>query len=247
MSLEAAMTCPGYPGACKFVALALACLLAPQRSAAQQNAVAIQLPTFSFFSVRTTVVVPDNGGAYLGGIGRASSGSSVFGTPIFRNGAIGLERSHAGMSVHATIHDFDALDAQLLGQAARTTSGQAARWAARDVIPPLLRRHHDAHASAGAADEPGKQARRAPPHVPSVAADDPGRSSLAQLRQAQQQQAAAEDAEAAAYFERGRRAAESGNFGAARAYFQMAARRATGALRQAALEQLASLGGASVR
>ncbi len=228
---------------------ALVCVFGAASSAdAQQNAVAVQLPTFSFFSVRTTVVVPDSGGAYLGGIGRASSGSSVFGTPLFRNGAIGLERSHAGMSVHATIHDFEAIDALLLGQKAGAPSGHGAQGATRDAIPPLLRRRIGVPvdgtvlhpAEDGRAPQPDAQ-RFQPP------ADDPGRSSLADLRRTQQQQAATEDADAAAYFQRGQRAADAGNLGAARVYFQMAARRASGPLRQAALEQLASLGSSSAR
>ena len=36
----------------------------------------VQLPTFSFFTVQTTVSVPDSGGAFLGGIGRGADGGS---------------------------------------------------------------------------------------------------------------------------------------------------------------------------
>jgi hypothetical protein len=37
----------------------------------------VQLPTFNFFTVRTTVSVPDSGGAYLGGVNRSAMGQSA--------------------------------------------------------------------------------------------------------------------------------------------------------------------------
>lgn len=242
------MCWPARSVVCRCLSAALVCVLGAASPAdAQQNAVAVQLPTFSFFSVRTTVVVPDRGGAYLGSIGRASSGSSVFGTPLMRNGAIGLQRSHAGLTVHATIHDFEAMDAQLLGQKAGAASGHGAQGATPDAIPPLLRRRIGVPVD-GTVLHPAEDGRPPQPDAQRFQppADDPSRSSLADLRRTQQQ-AAAEDADAAAYFQRGQRAADAGNLGAARVYFQMAARRATGPLRQAALEQLAGLGSSSAR
>ena len=47
-----------------FIVAALAAGASP---AAAQRANAVQLPTFSFFSVDTTVSVPDRGSASLGG------------------------------------------------------------------------------------------------------------------------------------------------------------------------------------
>ena len=82
-------------------------------SAAAQT---IQLPTLSTFSVDTTVVVPDSGGAVVGGMRRASSGINRFnGLP--RQQAIGVERQAAGMSVTAKIHDPAEADEALLKEA----------------------------------------------------------------------------------------------------------------------------------
>ncbi len=43
-------------------------------AASSAAAQAVQLPTFHFFTTNTTVEVPDGGEAFLGGVGRASSG-----------------------------------------------------------------------------------------------------------------------------------------------------------------------------
>src|SRR5207244_3656119 len=45
------------------------------------SAQTVQLPTFTFFSVGTTVSVPDQGAAFLGGVNRASQGRNEFGIP----------------------------------------------------------------------------------------------------------------------------------------------------------------------
>lgn len=81
----------------------------------------VQLPTFSFFSVGTTVSVPDRGSAYLGGIKRAATGRNEFGVPMlpfrpFKNTGIGREVSASSVHVTATIHDFEAMDEFLLSQ-----------------------------------------------------------------------------------------------------------------------------------
>jgi hypothetical protein len=75
----------------------------------------VQLPTFSFFTISTTVLVPDSGGTFLGGL---NSGSAVG----RQNGAPGLAGSRAGgssvnaggISVGAQIHDLREMDRQLL-------------------------------------------------------------------------------------------------------------------------------------
>ena len=75
----------------------------------------VQLPTFHFFTVQTTVSVPDSGGTYLGGINRAVDSSRTRGLGS-RGSASG--RSVGGMSVHATIHDLASMDEALLASAA---------------------------------------------------------------------------------------------------------------------------------
>lgn len=67
----------------------------------------VQLPTFQFFSVSTSVSVPDSGGAFLGGVGRSSMGSQEFAPPWMRPPlAGGISTSASGVGVRATIHDL---------------------------------------------------------------------------------------------------------------------------------------------
>jgi len=48
----------------------------------QNSGTTVQLPTFSFVNVSTTVSVPDGGTILLGGIKRLSEGRSEFGVPM---------------------------------------------------------------------------------------------------------------------------------------------------------------------
>ena len=65
----------------------------------------MQLPTFHFFSVATTVSVPDSGGAYMGGIGRGSSGRNRVGSPFgYGSTGVGGQRQVAGVNVQAQLH-----------------------------------------------------------------------------------------------------------------------------------------------
>jgi hypothetical protein len=97
----------------------------------------VQLPTFRFFTVQTTVSVPDRGSASLGGISRASSLSTwrgAPGLPASRGMAIG--RDAGGVSVHATIIDHAAIDRAVLTEAARrrTASAKSAASVKADFI-----------------------------------------------------------------------------------------------------------------
>jgi hypothetical protein len=78
-------------------------------------ATTVQLPSFSIFSVNTTVSVPDRGGMYLGGVNRARDGSRSRG---LGNRAIGSDRAANGVQVLATIHNMDELDRAVLAKAA---------------------------------------------------------------------------------------------------------------------------------
>src|SRR5262245_46052416 len=84
----------------------------------QLPATTVQLPSFSFFTVNTTVSVPDSGGAYLGGVNRARDGSTTRGLGPLRNRGIGAERAAGGVAVQATIHNLDELDRATLAEAA---------------------------------------------------------------------------------------------------------------------------------
>jgi hypothetical protein len=76
------------------------------------SAQTVQLPSFHYNTTNTTVLVPDQGDAFLGGIGRNSS-SRVERGPS--NHAIGGMNSAGGTRVSAQIHDLDAMDRELLG------------------------------------------------------------------------------------------------------------------------------------
>jgi len=84
-------------------------------TASAQN-LSVQQPSVSNFSVGTTVVVPDQGGAFLGGVRRGAMGRSSYGP--FRSGsALGLESSGGGISTHVQIHDMAEMDRQILASA----------------------------------------------------------------------------------------------------------------------------------
>ena len=78
-------------------------------SSGSNTGVTVQLPSFSFVSVVTTVSVPDGGTVLLGGIKRLSEGRSEFGVPLlskvpyinrlFKNVAIGRETDSLMMMV----------------------------------------------------------------------------------------------------------------------------------------------------
>lgn len=74
----------------------------------------VQLPTFSYFGVQTSVSVPDGGGMSLGGVGGGAEGGNQFGP----NRSSGSQVSSRQMQVHVQIHDMAELDAQVLAAAA---------------------------------------------------------------------------------------------------------------------------------
>ncbi|QEG42700.1 hypothetical protein [Roseimaritima ulvae] len=76
----------------------------------------VSLPTQQQFSYRGSVLVPDGGSTYLGGVRRAASGSARrgFGGVPFSSSR-GSTLSHSGLSISATIIDHQEIDRQLLG------------------------------------------------------------------------------------------------------------------------------------
>jgi len=201
---------------CRSAWLPLALLVAGAEAALGQ-ATAVQLPTYSFFSTNSTVVVPDRGSVYLGGIKRAASGRSEFGVPLLplRNRAFGLERSASGASVSVFIHDFDAMDEYLLSR----------------PTPSLPNGYRPAAAATvrGRAEATGVAAK--------VEAVSPA-ASVAALRARHERQTEARFAEAEEFLRRGREAEAAGKGNVARIYYEMAARRAAGPLRSEVLARL---------
>ena len=187
----------------------------------------VQLPSFSFFSVNTTVSVPDSGGAYLGGVNRARDGSTTRG---FGNRGIGSDRLASGVSVHATIIDHDELDKAVLAEAA----------ARRGPADPDVAKAE--HLSRHVGREPGIAATSGraigPASVPGAA---PLEESVAAIRAHNKAAAEAQAGEAAKYFAQAQQAEADGKPAVARIYYQMAARRDDGQLKRAALARLAAL------
>jgi hypothetical protein len=205
----------------------------------QASAQTLQLPTFQFFSVSTTVSVPDNGGAFLGGINRASSGGNQFGVPGlafpgFQNRSIGQDMSASNVWATATIHDFDAMDEAILNSPSPNdfaNLGPSRRNTNFDLpaIPPLAPAiHRDAVNLAG-------NWRAEPSASPSanVASEEADRDARRAKR----------STEADNYFSRGQQAEADGKPSVARIYYQMAARRASGEFKQQVQVRLDALSG----
>ena len=91
-------------------------------AAAPAKSQVVQLPTFSQFSVSTTVMVPDSGGAMLGGIDSAREGVNEFGFGPLRNRGIGREFGSSRVGATASIIDLHEIDEILLGKARRDPS-----------------------------------------------------------------------------------------------------------------------------
>jgi hypothetical protein len=173
----------------------------------------VQLPTFNFFTVATTVEVPDSGGS-LGGVGSAASGRIERGIPglgfrPFTDTESGLARSGGNVSVQAEIQDLDAMDRALLGDNTNKTAGEAPRQSS-----PL------------AADSAGSQSiaamRRQQNEADSAALQNDQREAQRLFDLASELQAA-------------------GKPGVAKIYYRMVARRATGSLRDQAISALREL------
>lgn len=226
--------------------------LSPGLAVAQEPGLAVQLPTFSHFSVGTTVSVPDRGSAYMGGIGRSASGRSSFGVPLlpmrpFRNDAIGSSLSAMSTHVSVWIHDFEAMDDYLLNHAPRTVGPGAGHFSATSgsrvpaSLDPAWNRSSGIASTwnatgIGRADTASERQWRPaaqPPAAPllDVAQEQRRRQSLAETR----------SSEAEAFFIRGQEAEASGKVNVARIYYQMAARRATGEFQNEVLAHLRAL------
>lgn len=175
----------------------------------------VQLPTFSFFTVQTTVSVPDSGGAYLGGIGRGADGSTSRGFGPLANRGSGSSRGASGMSVQATIIDGEEMDQAVLAQAAANSRLNSPAVRAEQISGRLGRSEAGTFtASAG---------------------------SLAEIRSQQAAGTANRTAEATELFAKAQRAEGEGKPGLAKIYYQMVLRRDAGSLRVSAQSRLAAL------
>jgi hypothetical protein len=91
----------------------LAALLALGSLCETSSGQTIQQPIFEQIGVQTSVMVPDRGGVYLGGVKRLREGSGGS-TPFGLGSSIGREVSNTGISAHVYISDLHEMDDLIL-------------------------------------------------------------------------------------------------------------------------------------
>ena len=90
---------------------AVAMLFATANSLSAQAPTTVQLPSFSSFSYNGTVLVPDRGATYLGGVNRSATGMNRRGL----SRGFGTQQSIGQAVAHAHIIDNNEIDRQILG------------------------------------------------------------------------------------------------------------------------------------
>jgi hypothetical protein len=172
----------------------------------------VQLPSMHTFTVQTSVLVPDSGGTYAGGVGRSFQGSTSRGVPglgpLGRNTARGGAVTGTGVMVHATIIDHEELDKLVLEEARALREGRGG------TETPRLRAGTSRDASVG---------------------------SLAAIKRELAAEDAAKEAEAEQDFQKAVGYERAGEVALARNYYRVAARKSSGAVKQRAMERLAAL------
>ena len=186
----------------------------------QGPSVTVQLPTFHYFGTSTTVLVPDRGAAYNGGINRSSYNSRSRGVPLmpWANRAISRGAAAANTTTHAWIHDHQAMDEMLLSEAAH-------RRGTED--PSLTLKNDNGSATDALESKP----------VLVSAEEFERRQSAAQAKV---------QTEALQHFAKAKSMLAAGKTGVAKIYFQMALRRAEEPLRAEIVAQMAELNGANI-
>lgn len=204
-----------FAGLLAFVGVSSAMAQAPP-------ATTVQLPTFSLFTVSTTVSVPDGGGVFLGGVNRAASGRIERGVPgvPFRNRGIGSTRSASGMHVSATIIDHKEMDEAILAEAAARRGG-----APLAVEKPTKVASEIVAGSRG----PGRDSASA------------RELSVAEIRRQQAAEVDSQSSEGLAYLAKAEQAAAQGKTGLAKVYSRMAASRLKGNTAKEIQQRLKSL------
>lgn len=195
----------------------------------------VQLPTFEYFSVSTTVSVPDSGRAFLGGIDRAQYGRISRGFPLVNKlpGAGRLAGSRATgssvgtsrASVSATIIDHDELDRRTLSAAAASRRGTPLVLNETDRKAAFL----SSHVGNRESDTALMLTASAPPA--------PQRDIREEVASAERKRSA----EIEALFARARKAEEAGRLGAARCCYEAIGRRGAESQRREARIRMASL------
>lgn len=103
---------------------------------------AVQLPIVEQFSLETTVLVPDRGRTFLGGVSRSAEGRQSFG-PIRPGTSTGFSRSGTYVEARVWIHDPERMDERLLHNVESKLpplSAAQRREKARDILRQRSRR-----------------------------------------------------------------------------------------------------------
>lgn len=173
----------------------------------------VQLPSLHTFTVQTSVLVPDSGRAYLGGVNRSSHWMSSRGPgwgPLGWHRGRGGEMSATGGTITATIIDNSELDALVLEEA-RAIRAEKGIELPRESV-----------------------ARIKPPRDSAVL-------SVAAIKRELAAEDAAKEKEAKRDFEKALAYDRAGEGALARSYYRVAARKSSGEVKQKSLERLAVL------
>jgi Flp pilus assembly secretin CpaC len=191
---------------------------------------AVQLPTFDFFTVNTTVSVPDGGTALLGGINSYAAGRTEGGVPMlgkvpffgrpFGNRAIGSNISSSNVTATARIIIPEEEEAKL------GLSGS-----------PSLRHEALSAVESRANFLARNMARHDPPRVATVVKNT-GAPTPEEIRRRNVLAGQERDQEATFFYEKGNVAFTSGKLNVAKIYYRMAANRAEGELKSEILGKL---------
>jgi hypothetical protein len=205
-------------------------------SSAGAQGTAVQLPSYSYFTTNSSVLVPDRGSAYLGGVNRARSGMNEFGTPLtpLRNRSFGSQRIASGASASVYVHDFEAMDEMLLGPDFQKRGGDLRSAVSAGAGDPRRALSGDPRR---ALDPRGALA----PHRASAASAGASLASVTEILAQRRRDQEARQAEAQDFFERGQSAEEAGKMNVARVYYQMAAKRASGPLKEQVSARLGAI------
>jgi hypothetical protein len=206
----------------------------------QGGATTVQLPTFNFTTVNTTVTVPDGGTVLLGGIDRAREGQVSRGVPLlgkvpgvnrlFRNEGIGREFSSSSFSVTARIIILEEEEERQVG---RVLAQRDAMGGSRYVFDPVADPKADflsRNLARHPADEVVSQPESKLPSVEEIQR----RNELAQQQRS---------VEAVSFFEKAKSLEAEGKSNVAKVYYDMAARRSSGAFKEEIVARIEALEG----
>lgn len=220
-------------------------------AAASRAGEVLQMPTFSFTTVNTTVTAPDGGSVLLGGVSRLSEGRTSRGVPIlgkvpglnrlFRNQGIGRSVSAQNMIVTPRIIILEEEEERQVGR----VLAERRALAGAPLPPPfavndVYQRRAEFLAQHVASQQPADHRHEAAPasNDEKVAEAYAG---LDEQRRKNELAAQQRDREAVMYFEKGQAKESEGNIGVAKVYYRMAAKRATGEFKDQILARLEAL------